>query len=71
MPPVSAPSASFSSGSLFGRLVVLGARPGSRLTCRTHPELEKLVVPGGHSVLWDDFDATAEAIEAFVSLSST
>jgi len=26
----------------------------------------EVVVPGGHSVLWDDFDATADAIARFL-----
>ena len=25
-----------------------------------------VLVPGGHSVLWDDFDATADAIVRFL-----
>jgi pimeloyl-ACP methyl ester carboxylesterase len=29
--------------------------------------LRVVVVPGGHSVLWDAFDETADAIEAFVA----
>jgi lipase len=29
--------------------------------------LQLVVVPGGHSVLWDAFDETADAIEAFLS----
>lgn len=29
--------------------------------------LEVVVVPGGHSVLWDAFDETANAIEAFIA----
>jgi lipase len=30
-------------------------------------ELEVVVVPGGHSVLWDAFDETADAIERFLA----
>ena len=30
--------------------------------------VEVTTVPGGHSVLWDDFDATADAIDAFPDL---
>jgi hypothetical protein len=29
--------------------------------------LEVVIVPGGHSVLWDAFDATASAITEFVA----
>jgi hypothetical protein len=29
--------------------------------------LDVITVPGGHLVLWDAFDETADAIEAFVS----
>jgi lipase len=40
------------------------------LAARLHAELgddfEHLVVPGGHSVLWDDPRATAEAVAAFL-----
>jgi hypothetical protein len=28
------------------------------------------LVPGGHSVLWDDFDATADAIVRFLAANS-
>jgi lipase len=35
--------------------------------CRHSIASEVTVVPGGHNVMWDAFDATAEAILAFVS----
>ena len=28
--------------------------------------IAQVLVPGGHSVLWDDFDATADAIVRFL-----
>jgi lipase len=33
--------------------------------------LEVVVVPGGHTVLWDAFEATAEAITAFLAADSS
>ncbi len=46
-------------------LVVLGAR--SWIFVEVPAEgVELVTVPGGHSVLWDDFEATAQAIAAFV-----
>ena len=47
-------------------LVVLGARSWIALDIPESDRLRKVVVPGGHAVLWDDFDATAEAIAAFL-----
>lgn len=47
-------------------LLVLGARSWIPVEVPDAPALEKLVVPGGHSVLWDDFDATAGAIVRFL-----
>ena len=38
--------------------------PGSR---PAPPHLQSLPVPGGHSVLWDDFEATAAAVEEFLA----
>lgn len=49
-------------------LVVLGARSWIPVEVpEGGPDLEKVIVPGGHSVLWDDFDATAAAIAAFLA----
>lgn len=49
-------------------LVVLGARSWIPVEVPSDvPGLEQVVVPGGHSVLWDDFDATAAAIAAFLA----
>ena len=38
--------------------------PGS--PCRGSATSRRSLVPGGHSVLWDDFDATADAIVRFL-----
>jgi hypothetical protein len=32
-------------------------------------DVEVVRVPGGHSVLWDDFDATATAVADFLARS--
>ena len=32
--------------------------------------ITQAIVPGGHSVLWDDFDATADAIVRFLAANS-
>ena len=49
-------------------LLVLGARSWITNTVVPElPDLEVVTVAGGHSVLWDDFDETAAAIEAFLS----
>jgi lipase len=48
-------------------LVVLGARSWIPVELPDGATgLEQLVVPGGHSVLWDDFDQVADAIARFV-----
>jgi lipase len=47
-------------------LVVLGARSWIANDVPALPHLEVVEVPGGHSVLWDDFDETAAAVAAFV-----
>jgi lipase len=47
-------------------LVVVGARSWIPLDIPDAAHLEQAVVPGGHSVLWDDFDATAETIAGFL-----
>jgi lipase len=49
-------------------LVVVGARSWIPVEVPDGvPGLEKVVVPGGHSVLWDDFDATAAAVDRFLA----
>ena len=48
-------------------LVVVGARSWIPLDVPDVPHIETVNVPGGHSVLWDDFDATADAIARFLS----
>jgi len=47
-------------------LVVLGARSWIPVDVPVAPNVEVVTVPGGHSVLWDDFDATATAVAAFL-----
>ncbi len=47
-------------------LVVLGARSWLPVDLPARDGTEIVTVPGGHSVLWDDFDATADAIARFV-----
>jgi hypothetical protein len=47
-------------------LVVVGARSWIALDIPAAPNLRTATVPGGHSVLWDDFDATADAIAEFL-----
>jgi lipase len=47
-------------------LVVLGERSWIPIAVPDVPEIRVVRVPGGHSVLWDDFDATASAIAGFL-----
>jgi lipase len=47
-------------------LVVVGARSWIALDTTGALHLELVTVPGGHAVLWDDFDATAQAIADFL-----
>jgi lipase len=47
-------------------LVVLGAQSWIPNPVPRLPHLTNISVPGGHSVLWDDPDATADAIAGFV-----
>lgn len=47
-------------------LVVVGAQSWIELDIPELPHIETVTVPGGHSVLWDDLDATAEAIAEFL-----
>jgi lipase len=48
-------------------LVVLGERSWIPVDLPETPSLEVATVPGGHSVLWDDFAATSEAVAAFLA----
>jgi len=48
-------------------LVVTGAQSWIPHTVPTEPHLQAITVPGGHSVLWDDFDETATAVERFLA----
>ena len=47
-------------------LCVLGARSWIPVDVPDVANVEVVTVPGGHSVLWDDFDATADAVAAFL-----
>jgi lipase len=47
-------------------LVVCGERSWIRLGVPRIANIAQVLVPGGHSVLWDDFDATADAIGRFL-----
>jgi lipase len=48
-------------------LVVVGARSWIPLEVPDEPHIVNATVPGGHSVLWDDFEATAQAIAGFLN----
>jgi lipase len=48
-------------------LVVVGALSWIALEVPDEPQLRTATVPGGHSVMWDDFDATADAIAGFLA----
>jgi lipase len=47
-------------------LVVAGARSWIALDLPESDSLRTATVPGGHAVLWDDFEATAEQIAGFL-----
>jgi pimeloyl-ACP methyl ester carboxylesterase len=47
-------------------LVVTGARSWIPVDVDRLAPARHVEVPGGHSVLWDDLDATAEAVAAFL-----
>jgi len=47
-------------------LCVLGARSWIPVEVPDAANVEVVTVPGGHSVLWDDFKATADAVVAFL-----
>jgi lipase len=47
-------------------LVVTGERSWIPLRVPRLVTIRHVVVPGGHSVLWDDFEATADAVAAFL-----
>jgi lipase len=48
-------------------LVVVGVQSWIPVRVPRLANLQSLPVPGGHSVLWDDFDATAAAVEEFLA----
>ena len=48
-------------------LVVCGERSWIPVAVPRNGQITRVDVPGGHSVLWDDFDATADAIVQFLS----
>jgi lipase len=47
-------------------LVVIGAQSWIPVEVPARGSVVRVDVPGGHSVLWDDFDATADAIVSFL-----
>jgi lipase len=47
-------------------LVVLGARSWLPVAVPRNGNVTRVIVPGGHSPIWDDFDATADAIARFL-----
>ena len=47
-------------------LVVVGARSWIPLEVPAAGHISKVTVPGGHSVMWDDFQPTGEAIVRFL-----
>ena len=47
-------------------LVVCGEQSWIQLAVPRIGNIAQVLVPGGHSVLWDDFDATADAILRFL-----
>jgi len=47
-------------------LVVVGEQSWIRLAVPRLPQLRSVPVPGGHTVLWDDFELVADAVAAFV-----
>ncbi len=47
-------------------LVVLGAQSWLPVALPRIGSIEVATVPGGHSVLFDDFDASADAVRAFL-----
>ena len=47
-------------------LVVIGEKSWIPNRVPRLPHLQSTPVPGGHSVLWDDPDATADAVVAFL-----
>jgi lipase len=48
-------------------LLVRGERSWVPVKAPHNGNITEVVVPGGHSVLWDDFEATADAIAQFLS----
>src|SRR5262249_25718480 len=49
------------------RRVVVAARSWIELDIPESDRLLKVTVPGGHAVLWDDFQATADATASFLA----
>jgi lipase len=48
-------------------LVVIGARSWLPVKVEAAANVQTVTVPGGHSVLWDDFDETASAVASFLA----
>ena len=46
---------------------MLGERSWIRTPVPRLATIRQAIVPGGHSVLWDDFDATADAVASFLA----
>jgi lipase len=47
-------------------LVVIGAQSWLPVSVPRSGNVSEVVVPGGHSIIWDDFDAAADAIARFL-----
>jgi pimeloyl-ACP methyl ester carboxylesterase len=47
-------------------LLLVGARSWITPAASVPPNVSLVTVPGGHAVMWDDFDATGAAVSAFV-----
>jgi lipase len=55
---------------LCATLLVTGERSWITLRVPRLATIRHVIVPGGHSILWDDFDAAADAIAAFLATQS-
>jgi lipase len=51
-------------------LVVTGERSWITVRVPRLGTVRHVIVPGGHSVLWDDFEATADAVASFLDAAS-
>jgi pimeloyl-ACP methyl ester carboxylesterase len=48
-------------------LLLVGARSWIAHDSSLPPNVSLVTVPGGHAVMWDDFDATAAAVARFLA----